>query len=250
MKKIFAVLTLLFGMMSVSFAQTVIVKSKKTVYTRKGKEIPKEKRTFTVTYPLFNGNISIEAKKNLEKTTNYWKVFDTSLEENLNGDYWLYEMSYEVNYNKNSILAITLDMDGSGAYPDRSTKTLVIDLKTGEQVKFADVFRINSLDKFATMINDKLKAENADTIKSIEADKSGDYTKEDAESLKEQLNGLVFTAKTFDEFSVSDKGVTIIYDAEFPHAIQALQPAGQYFFTWAEVKSFIKPDGLLGKFVS
>lgn len=234
---------------SINFAQTIVIQPKKTVYTRKGKDVPKEKRTFTVTYPMFNGTMSAAAQKNLEKTIKYWNVFDTTLAENLADDYWLYEMSYKVNYNKNGILDIALTMEGSGAYPDRSTKDLVVDLKTGEQVKFADAFKSDSLDKFAQMVDRKLKGEVAETIKDIEEDKSSGYTKEDNDSFKEQLNALSFTAETFDEYSVNDKGVTIFYDAEFPHVIQALQPNGQYFFTWAEAKPFIKPAGLLGKFI-
>jgi hypothetical protein len=40
-----------------------------------------------------------------------------------------------------------------------------------------------------------------------------------------------------------------LYDPEFPRVIQALQPDGSYFFTYAELKPFIKPGGLLGKFI-
>ena len=240
---------LLVAAASVSFAQTIVIQPKKTVYTRKGKGVPKHKRTFVVTYPLFNGTMNVAAKKKLADTISYWRVFETTLQENLNDSDWLYEMSYAVNYNKNGILDIALTMEGVGAYPDQSIKNLVVDLKTGEQIKFADVFKTESLDQFAPLVDAKLKAENAETIKSIDADKSSGYSKEDNDSFKEQLDALSFTAETFDDFSVSDKGVTIFYDAGFPHVIQALQPAGRYFFTWTEVKPFIKPDGLLGKFV-
>ncbi len=248
MKKLSLAFLMLFVAASINFAQTIIIKPKKTVYTRKGKEVPKEKRTFTVTYPLFNGTMSVAAKKNLEKTISYWNVFETTLAENLADDYWLYELSYQVNYNRNGILDIALMMDGSGAYPDQTVKDFVIDLKTGGQVKFADAFKSDSLSKFAAMVDAKLKAENKETIESMESDKSAD--KEADASFKEQLASLTFTAETFDEFSVNDKGVTIFYDAGFPHVSQALEPAGRYFFTWAEAKPFIKPDGLLGKFVS
>ena len=50
-------------------------------------------------------------------------------------------------------------------------------------------------------------------------------------------------------FPISDEGVTFYYDYGFPHVIQALAPDGQYFFKWAELKPFIKPDGLLARFV-
>jgi hypothetical protein len=66
-------------------------------------------------------------------------------------------------------------------------------------------------------------------------------------SAKQSVNDLKFTNESFNEFSVDDKGVTILYDAGFPHAIKALQPDGRYFFTWAEIKPFIKPNGLLSR---
>ena len=53
-----------------------------------------------------------------------------------------------------------------------------------------------------------------------------------------------------DEFSISDKGVTFLYDYGFPHAIQALEPDGRYFFTWAQMKQHIKRGGLLAKFIN
>jgi hypothetical protein len=63
------------------------------------------------------------------------------------------------------------------------------------------------------------------------------------------IGDLKFTAETFKDFSVADKGVTIFYDAGFPHVIQALQPVGRYFFTWAQVKPFVRHEGLFGKFI-
>lgn len=248
MKKLIPVFLLMFTAASVGFAQIVIT-PKKTIYTRKGKEIPKEKQTFVVTYPLTSGAIPAATGKKLANTISYWRVFETTLKESQT-DGWLSELSYQVNYNKNGILDIALTQDGSGAYPDRSTVNLVVDLKSGEPVKFADVFKANSLVKFAEAVDAKLKIESKAIIQRIDKGEFGDENgKEANDSLKEQLGELSFTADTFNEFSVSDKGVTIIYDAGFPHVIQAAQPDGRYFFTWAQIKPLIKPDGLLAKFI-
>ncbi len=248
--KILLGLAAMFAFASIALAQTIVIQPKKTVYTRKGKEVQKEKRTFVVTYPLFNGTMSTAAKKKIENTISYWRVFETTLAENLGEYEWLSEMSYVVKYNKNGILDIALTQEGSAAYPDQSTKELIVDLKTGEQVKFSDAFKTDSLDKFAKMVNKKLEVEKQAIIKSIDKGAFGEENgKEANDSLKEQIGGLSFTAESFNEYSISDKGVTILYDAEFPHVIQAAQPDGQYFFSWTELKSFIKPDGLLGKFI-
>ncbi len=241
----------IFAFTSTAFAQTLVITPKKTVYTRKGKVSFKEKRTFTVTYPLFNGTMPVAAKKKLENTISYWRVFETSLKENLTESDWLSDLYYKVNYNKNGILDIALTQEGSSAYPDSLTKELVIDLKTGEQVKFDDAFKADSRTAFAELVNKKLQAETAAIIKRVDKGEFGDTAseKEANEAVKEQLKGLEFTGESFDEYSVNDKGATIIYDAGFPHVIQAAQPDGQYFFTWAQLKPFIRADSLLGKFV-
>ncbi|MDQ5843724.1 MAG: hypothetical protein M3539_00320, partial [Acidobacteriota bacterium] len=60
---------------------------------------------------------------------------------------------------------------------------------------------------------------------------------------------LRYTIENLNEFSVGAQGITFLYDAGYPHAIQAFEPNGKYFFRYAELKSFIKPDGLLGQFI-
>lgn len=228
-----------------SAAQTsVTITPKKTVYTRKN--VPREKRTFEVRYPIVGGALKPAVKTRLENTISYWRNFETTLKEEMSAT-WLETLDYEVNHNGNGILDVTLRMDGSGAYPDYSAKNLVVDLKTGNRVKFADVFKPEMLGKLATMINKKLAAEKKEIFERIEEDK--DATKEDKDSLKEQVGGLKFTAENFDEFSINAKGVTFLYDAGFPHVIQALEPEGRYFFSYNELKPFIKTNSILGQFI-
>ena len=231
------------------FTQSVTIKPKKVVYTRKGKVTMKEKRTFTITYPVVSGTISVATKKKLDNTLSYWRVFETTLKENLSEYEWLTEMSYTVNYNKNGILDIGLTQEGSGAYPDGQTIVLIIDLKTGTQAKFADVFDAGSKAKLAEKVDRKLSDEKKEIVESIKNDKTSYSNDDERNSSIELVEQLKFTSEDFDEFSVSDKGVTIIYDAGFPHVVQALEPDGHYLFTWAEIKPFIKADSLLARFV-
>ena len=251
MKKIIPAFLLMLVAVAVGFAQIVKITPKRTVYTRKVKQQQKEKQTFVVTYPIVSGAMPLAAKKKLENTISYWRVFETTLQEN-QGEYnWLSELFYKVNYNKNGVLDIALTQEGVGAYPDGSTINLLVDLKTGEHVKFKDAFKADSLAEFAKMVNAKLETEKMELVQRINKGEFSDSGgKEADDALKEQINNLNFTAETFDQFTISDKGITIIYDAGFPHVIQAAQPDGEYFFIWAQVKPFIRRDGLLAKFVS
>lgn len=231
------------------FAQSVVITPKKTVYTRKIRGIEKEKRTFDVRYPIVSDAISPAAKKNLNNTIDYWRVFETSLKSSLEEDTSLSSLDYKVNYNKNGVLDISLIQETVAAYPDTHTVNLVIDLKTGKPVTFNDIFAQNSRPRLANLVGKKLAAEKKEIIKSIDADTVSYSDAEGRESSKQSVNDLKFTPENFNEFSIGDKGVTILYDAGFPHVIQALQPAGRYFFSWAEIKPFIRRDGLLGKFI-
>ena len=105
-----------------------------------------------------------------------------------------------------------------------------------------DVF--TNLEKLAAKAKVKQQAEVEKSLKEIKSDPANkDYLDF---SFFENTN---FTAENLEEFAVGDKGVTFIYDYGFPHVIFALQPEGRYFFGWAELKPFIRRDGLLAKFV-
>lgn len=240
---------LAFAYSAVVSAQTVNITSKKTVYTRKFKVTSKEKRTFTVISPVVSGKFSPAVKKSLENTISYWRVFETTLNEHLNETDWLSEAYYKVNFNGSGVLNIALTLEGMGAYPSADTKTLVVDLKTGRQIKFDDAFRSDAREKLAALVDRKLTAEKKELIEAIAQDKESFSSDEDRKSVQETIKELKFTAENFNEFSVSARGATIFFDAGFPHAIQALEPDGRYFFTWAELKPYIRPDGLLGRFV-
>ncbi len=72
---------------------------------------------------------------------------------------------------------------------------------------------------------------------------------EDRRIIEESQEVLEFKSENLNDFSVGAKGVTFLYDAGYPHAIQASEPKGRYFFSYSELKPYIKSDGLLWQFV-
>ena len=220
---------------------SVVIQKRRIVLVRPAKfarDFPGRRRA-VVSYPVIVGPKNSAVLRKVRALFDFKNIFDTSLAE-YRADTWLSEFDYKVNYNRNFILDITFTQEGIGAYPDTHRKHFAIDLRTGELIKAADAFESASLDALAALVDKKLQAENQATIR----DSAGD--RETAEGL---LKDLKFKASDLDEFSVGDKGITFLYDAGFPHAVQALQPAGQYFFSFAELKPFIKRDGPLGSFV-
>lgn len=230
---------------SVAFASdavpSVLIQKRRIVIVRRGKfvrDFP-ERRRAIVNYPVVLGPRNSAVLNKVRALFDFKNIFDTSLAE-YRADTWLSEFDYKVNYNRNFILDITFVQDGIGAYPDTHTKHLAINLRTGELIKAADAFDSALLDKLAALVDEKLQAENQATIRD-----SGD----DRETARDLVKDLKIKVSDLDDFSISDKGVTFLYDAGFPHAVQALQPVGRYFFSFAELKSYIRRDGPLALFV-
>ena len=220
----------------------VAIQNRRIVIVRKGKfvkDFPSRRRAI-INYPVIVGPRNSEVVRKLRALFEFKNIFETTLAE-YREDTWLDEFGYKVNYNRNYLLDITFSQSGIGAYPDTHEKHFIINLRNGEVIRAADAFNESSLNEMAERVDKKLQAE----IKQIQS--------ENAEARDEGsrvlFDPLKFTAENLNEFSVSDKGITFLYDAGFPHAVQAWQPVGRYFFSYAELKPFIKRDGPLGMFV-
>lgn len=224
-----------------------VVKPRTVVIIRRGaltNDFPDKKRA-TVTYPVISGLGNPQVLRRVQTILQVKNVFDSSIAE-YREDNWLEEFRYEVNYNKNSILDITFTQDGTGAYPDTQTKHFAINLRNGKAIKAADVFINSSLPTLRTMLDGKLQSELKEILESLKDSKSDP---EDVRIASEAQEALGYTIENLDDFEVGAKGITFLYDAGYPHVIQAFEPIGRYFFTYSDLKPFIKRDGPLGQFV-
>lgn len=232
---------ILLALSSIAFAQSVVITAKKIVYKRPKTEMD-YKKTFTVIRPQVKGLTPTALNKKVEAAISYEKSFDLNINDEIKETQWLEEAGYTVNYNKNGILDITLSLDGSGAYPSTYNKPVVVNLKTGSRIRPIDVF--TNLSGLAAKARAAQKAE----IKKAAAGYKKDPDAADFDG-SEYFKSANITAKDLQNFTISDKGLTFIYDYGFPHVALALQPDGRFFYSWAQLKPFIKRDGLLGRFV-
>ncbi|HWT03868.1 MAG TPA: hypothetical protein VN256_26710 [Pyrinomonadaceae bacterium] len=221
---------------------SVVIQKRRIVLVRSGKfarDFPDRKRAI-ITYPVVVGPRNSPVLRKIRALFDFKNIFGSSLAE-YRANTWLSEFAYKVGYNRDYILDITFSQEGVGAYPDGGYKHFAINLRTGELISAADAFDPAAHEKLAAMIDAQLQAENQETIKQV--------GNEDRASAEELLKDLKFTTSNLNNFAVSDTGVTFLFDAEFPHAVQAFEPAGSYFFSYADLKPYIKRDGPLGVFV-
>lgn len=206
-----------------------------------------ERKTAIVRYPIVTGLDNPQALQKLQSTLAVKNVFGTTMDE-YRGDSWLIEFDYKVVYNKNYLLDIAFTQSGMAAYPDTQTKNFVINLRTGAVITAGESFNKRMAPKLAQMIDAKLQSEIRGLIKEIANDK--ELGNDERDSLKSTLSELKFTEENLNEFEVSNTGITFLFDAGFPHVIQALQPDGRYFFSFAALKTFIRNDGPLAILLS
>ncbi|MGZ8842909.1 MAG: hypothetical protein ACXW18_04555 [Pyrinomonadaceae bacterium] len=232
---------------NVAAQDRVIVQPRRVVVIRRGKEVRDfpERQKVIVRYPIVRGLSNSAVLRRIQNTLTMKNVFDHTLEE-FRRETGLLSFDYEVNYNKNYLLDITFTEEAVGAYLEMGRKHFLINLKSGTIVRAADAFNPDSLNALVGLVDKKLKAEVAEQIKVNEDDTSSDA--ESKSWVRGELKKLQFGAQNLDEFSVSDKGVTFLCEATFPHAIQALEPDGKYFFSYAELRPHIKRNGPLGVF--
>ncbi len=251
MKTLIATFIIVFAFVFGGYAQSVRIEPKKVVYKRTG-DVYDHKREFEVVYPIISSKNSSQVRRRILSNIDYWKVFDSSgndfsLKSEIEDGGWITNLYYEVKYNAHNILDIWLMMDGVGAYPVTSTKHVVIDLQTGKKVEITDLFKRNKLLPLRNAIRRKMKESEARLDDS-----------EQAELVSQRANGNykdfypmpnTIQLKHLDGFSVSSTGVTFIFDYGYPHVIEALEPSGEFFISYKELKSFIRTDGLLARFV-
>jgi len=209
------------------------------------KQFP-ERKTAVVRYPTLRGLDNPQTLKKVQTLLAVKNVFGISLNE-YREDAWLEEFDYKVGYNKNYLFDVTFSQSGMGAYPDSQSKHFIISLRTGNVITAADAFDGKGLPKLAQTVDAKLQAEIREIINDLASDKELDN--EQRESLKSTLSELKFKLENLDEFEVGAKGITFLFDAGFPHVIQALQPDGRYLFSFAALKPYIRSDGPLAPLV-
>lgn len=217
-------------------AQRVTITPKKVTYTRK-KPISDYKKTFEVTYPKVKAATPALSKK-IEAALSYEKALEFKLSEELGDLQWLESATYDAVFNNGKVLSVNLNIEGSGAYPDGSTKTVVVDTSTGTTQTPSMVF--TRLPELVAMIKKDQKLEIGQAIINLRNDP--DMKDPDPATLFE---GKVFTPNDLSGFAVDGKGVTFHFDYGFPHVIQAAEPSGYFFYRWDQMKRFIKPRSVL-----
>lgn len=240
MKLRILLLSLLIAAPALSLVGQVTITAKKVVYTRP-KPIAGFKKSFTITYPKVKA-ATLALSRKIEAALSYEKLFDFKLQEELTEIQWLEDATYDVHYNANGVLSVSLTIEGSGAYSSVATRRIVVNASTGKRVQPVDVF-LNTEELLAALVR----------MKDTEVQKAKEELKSDPDTKNEDFSGFFNDAETYhkvslSEFEINENGVTFHHNYGFPNVAKAIQPPGEFFMTWQDLKPFIRLDGLLASF--
>ncbi len=114
----------------------VSIQSKKTVL-RHSKDKDNPHSETIIRYPLLSGLTDPTLLERLQKAVMPQGSYKGSLAE-MKQDGWLQEVEYRVNCNQNSLLDITYQFSGLGAYPDSFEEYVTLNIKMGKRLRVTD----------------------------------------------------------------------------------------------------------------
>lgn len=144
-------------------------------------------------------------------------------------------LDYQVGYNRDGLLDLTITHETMGAYPDSYAAHFLFDVATGKALKGADLLAADQLPALAAALDQRLQAELTEARQS-----NPDCVSEDDDPYQGQ-----FGVDHLQDVGLTDGGVVFTYDYDFPHVIQACEPGGVFSMTFAEIKPYLRADGPL-----
>lgn len=161
-----------------------------------------------------------------------WKPCDTP------GCQGLTYYKLDTVYEEHCLLSIKYTAEYMGAYPSTGISYYNFDLRTGNKLTASDIFDSGQLDALVKYCNDYINTLIEKSRKDVEATEVEDYN-----------NGVStrpeFTKESLNRFYLTNDGLVLNYDFEFPHVIQALSPVGDIPLSALQLKQYLKKDGSL-----
>lgn len=227
-------------------AESVRIEKKTEVFTEAGKQA-------TVHTPVFHGIRDPAVLRTLQESiaAGVREATGASPEEwKADSGGWLYEIDYQVTFNRHDLLSLVYSISGSGAYPSTQTACVVADLRTGRRLTAKDLFKPAALPELAARVDRLRSAAVEKALREHRARlKEYEMTEEDLAAILEPAVQSRFGAESLDTFRLDDKGVTFVYEFDFPHVSEALEPSGEYFLSYEELRPYVNPEGPLARLI-
>ena len=157
-------------------------------------------------------------------------------------DYGLINLDYAVTYNNNGLLSFSINAEGCGAHCSLWTTYFNFDLKTGKKITINDIFLIDKIDSFTSIV----KADKINALTNYKKEENTYFTNQDIDSITydwaiSQVDDHCINQVSIETFSISSNSIEVIDPCEFPHAIRSQQPLLELKYTYSSISEFLKP---------
>lgn len=141
-------------------------------------------------------------------------------------------LGFEVNFNRDGLLDLSIVHETMGAYPDSYVEHFLFDTATGARLTGAEVLvadtsaLVAKLDATLQAAIAEARTGNTDCVTADDDPYTGDFH---------------VTADTLKDLAITDRGAVFAYDFDFPHVIQACEPDGTMVVPLAELAPYLVP---------
>jgi hypothetical protein len=136
-------------------------------------------------------------------------------------------VDFRVSFNARGFLDLTVVHETVTAYPDQHEEHYLFELRSGRRLHAADVFRTDKRAELVAAVDAKMQ----------EAIRAAGLDTPDCADLKQEPRR--FSADRLREVRLEPQALTVLYDFDFPHVIQACEPSGEFRFTAAELEPYL-----------
>lgn len=187
--------------------------------------------------PVITG-LPVSVLKNIRKELKLERVMgEHSHELFKKKDVW--NLNYDVTYNEDYILGLTFRW----VFWSETAKTLAFDLTNGRLIKLSDLILPERMEKLAELVDNRLQGEIREMISHHKDSRNLEWAIKSQGTLKVTVGDL-------EDFSICETGLTLFFHAGFHHTASWAEPKGRYFFTYTELKPFLKPQTPVSQFIN
>jgi hypothetical protein len=224
---------LIFLFASFCAAQSIKIVPKTIIYKRLNVDANDAlgMKEFSIMYP----KILSDNGSKIEAVLSYEKLFEFNIEKEINAERGIRKLEYKTLFNSENILSIKLSLDTYTFSDLHDVKFITLNTKTAEIIKPAEVFK---------NLNQLAKSCKKSRLKSINAVKRR-YSRKDYGTL---FDNIKFTTEELKGFTVENRGITFHYPYTFVRTAIMFEPNNDYFFSWKQLKPYLKTDGLFARF--
>ena len=156
----------------------------------------------------------------------------------------LTDLSYEVTYCKNGILSITIDIGVVAAYSSSWQRYFNFDVRTGRYLELKDIVSNKTFEQLKA----KVFADKVDSLKNYKEGElkgrllSGEIDSVDYRWAAGIVDSDCIASIKLDNFSLSQAGIDIFDECEFPHVIRGMEPVYALKYSYRFLFPYLRPE--------